>query len=189
MVTSGVRNARAYPMRDYSNCCATGIRTLRRAVRAVTRAPLMGESSTSRTTTMVDPGERIPTPTRTTPRGAAAFHWFGSFLLKSADGRQQGGRRRQAPLHLRREARSRGSRGSSPAGPYPVAPGAQPRNHNPREFVGEMIPVEANHESGAKLLLRRDARAGGNEVRCAISTSRWPTSCRTRTSAPLSAAS
>jgi uncharacterized protein (DUF1800 family) len=36
---------------------------------------------------------------------------------------------------------------------YPTVPGVPPRNNNPRNYEGSMIPVAANHDFGAKLLL------------------------------------
>jgi uncharacterized protein (DUF1800 family) len=37
---------------------------------------------------------------------------------------------------------------------YPVPPGAtQTRSHNPKNFVGDMLGVEANHDAGSKALL------------------------------------
>jgi uncharacterized protein (DUF1800 family) len=36
---------------------------------------------------------------------------------------------------------------------YPTAPGATALGNNPKYFIGQMIPVAANHDSGAKLLL------------------------------------
>jgi uncharacterized protein (DUF1800 family) len=36
---------------------------------------------------------------------------------------------------------------------YPVLPGARPRSHNPKNFAGQMVGVDANHSASGKLLL------------------------------------
>lgn len=36
---------------------------------------------------------------------------------------------------------------------YPQIPGQPPRNHNPKNFLGDMVAVAANHDTGAKQLL------------------------------------
>jgi uncharacterized protein (DUF1800 family) len=44
---------------------------------------------------------------------------------------------------------------------YPTAPGASALAHNPQYFIGPMIPVEANHDTGAKTLLNGTTLASG----------------------------
>jgi len=36
---------------------------------------------------------------------------------------------------------------------YPLLPGAAPRVHNPKNFLGDMVAVESNHDTDAKVLL------------------------------------
>jgi len=36
---------------------------------------------------------------------------------------------------------------------YPVLPGVAARTHNPKNYLGDMVPVDSNHDKGAKLLL------------------------------------
>src|SRR5262249_14017715 len=36
---------------------------------------------------------------------------------------------------------------------YPTQPGANPRGHNPEYYLGPMIPVAANHDTGSKQIL------------------------------------
>jgi uncharacterized protein (DUF1800 family) len=46
---------------------------------------------------------------------------------------------------------------------YPVLPGVSARTHNPKNYLGDMVPVDANHDKGAKLLLNGvTLPAGGN---------------------------
>ena len=43
---------------------------------------------------------------------------------------------------------------------YPVQPGKSPQTHNPEYYGGNMVPVEANHDSGAKTILGQAIPAG-----------------------------
>jgi uncharacterized protein (DUF1800 family) len=36
---------------------------------------------------------------------------------------------------------------------YPALPGVPPRTHNPKNFLGDMYPVDSNHDTNAKVLL------------------------------------
>lgn len=45
---------------------------------------------------------------------------------------------------------------------YPVMPGAASKNHNPAYFGGPMIPVDSNHDTGAKTLLGQSIAPGLN---------------------------
>ena len=36
---------------------------------------------------------------------------------------------------------------------YPLLPGGTQRTHNPKNFIGDMVPVDTNHDRSAKLLL------------------------------------
>jgi uncharacterized protein (DUF1800 family) len=164
MVTSGVRNARAYPMRDYQQLLRDrAFGRFGELLRAVTVSPLMGEYLDMANNDKVDPASGTD-PNENYAREVLQLFTVGTFLLNrdgshkvDADGR---------PLFTYGESEIKGFARVFTGWTYPVAPGAQPRNHNPREFVGEMIPVEANHESGAKLLLRRTlAPAGMGAVR------------------------
>jgi len=164
MVTSGVRNARAYPMRDYQQLLRDrAFGRFGELLRAVTVSPLMGEYLDMANNDKVDPASGTD-PNENYAREVLQLFTVGTFLLNrdgshkvDADGR---------PLFTYGESEIKGFARVFTGWTYPVAPGAQPRNHNPREFVGEMIPVEANHESGAKLLLRQTlAPAGMGAVR------------------------
>lgn len=43
---------------------------------------------------------------------------------------------------------------------YPVQPGQSPQTHNPEYYGGHMVPVEANHDTGAKTILGQAVPAG-----------------------------
>jgi uncharacterized protein (DUF1800 family) len=47
---------------------------------------------------------------------------------------------------------------------YPVLPGTQARTHNPKNFLGDMVPVDSNHDKGAKTLLNGVTLASGQSI-------------------------
>jgi uncharacterized protein (DUF1800 family) len=36
---------------------------------------------------------------------------------------------------------------------YPTGPGATPKNNNPAYYIGQMIPVETNHDMSSKVII------------------------------------
>jgi uncharacterized protein (DUF1800 family) len=47
---------------------------------------------------------------------------------------------------------------------YPVLPGIPERKHNPKNFLGDMVPVDSNHDKGAKTLLNGVVLAAGQSI-------------------------
>jgi uncharacterized protein (DUF1800 family) len=47
---------------------------------------------------------------------------------------------------------------------YPVLPGASARTHNPKNFLGDMVPVDSNHDKGAKALLNGVVLPAGQSI-------------------------
>ncbi|TMH28649.1 MAG: DUF1800 domain-containing protein [Betaproteobacteria bacterium] len=47
---------------------------------------------------------------------------------------------------------------------YPVLPGVPTRTHNPKNFLGDMAPVDSNHDKGAKLLLNGATLPAGGTI-------------------------
>ena len=47
---------------------------------------------------------------------------------------------------------------------YPVLPGVPSRTHNPKNFLGDMVPVDTNHDKGAKTLLNGATLAAGQSI-------------------------
>jgi len=47
---------------------------------------------------------------------------------------------------------------------YPVLPGVPARTHNPKNFLGDMVPVDSNHDKGAKLLLNGVTLPAGGTI-------------------------
>jgi uncharacterized protein (DUF1800 family) len=48
---------------------------------------------------------------------------------------------------------------------YPVLPGVPARTHNPKNYLGDMFPVDANHDKGSKLLLNGVTLPAGGDIR------------------------
>jgi uncharacterized protein (DUF1800 family) len=47
---------------------------------------------------------------------------------------------------------------------YPVLPGIPARTHNPKNFLGDMVPVDSNHDKGTKLLLNGVTLPAGGTI-------------------------
>ncbi len=47
---------------------------------------------------------------------------------------------------------------------YPVLPGVPARTHNPKNYLGDLVPVDSNHDKGAKLLLRGVTLPAGGTI-------------------------
>ena len=47
---------------------------------------------------------------------------------------------------------------------YPVLPGTPARTHNPKNYLGDMVPVDSNHDKGTKLLLNGVTLPAGGEI-------------------------
>jgi len=47
---------------------------------------------------------------------------------------------------------------------YPVLPGVPSKTHNPKNFLGDMVPVDSNHDKGAKTLLNGVTLAAGQSI-------------------------
>ncbi len=51
---------------------------------------------------------------------------------------------------------------------YPVLPGATARTHNPRNYLGDMVPVDSNHDKGAKELLNGVTLPPGGNIQAEL---------------------
>jgi uncharacterized protein (DUF1800 family) len=47
---------------------------------------------------------------------------------------------------------------------YPVLPGTNARTHNPKNYLGDMVPVDTNHDKAAKLLLNGYTLPAGGTI-------------------------
>jgi uncharacterized protein (DUF1800 family) len=51
---------------------------------------------------------------------------------------------------------------------YPVLPGVAARTHNPRNYLGDMVPVDSNHDKGTKLLLNGVTLPAGGSIQAEL---------------------
>jgi uncharacterized protein (DUF1800 family) len=47
---------------------------------------------------------------------------------------------------------------------YPVLPGVPARTHNPKNFLGDMVPIDTNHDKGTKTLLNGVTLPAGQSI-------------------------
>jgi uncharacterized protein (DUF1800 family) len=151
MVTSGVENARNYAMRNYQQIFVDrAFGNYYDLLLAVTLSPDMGEylnmvnNNKSNPVTGTDPNENYG-------REILQLFSVGTYLL-NADGTQQldaAG----IPLPTYDLAQIKGFARVFTGWTYPTVAGAQPHNNNPRNYLGDMLAVDANHEFGTKVLL------------------------------------
>jgi uncharacterized protein (DUF1800 family) len=151
MVTSGVENARNYAMRQYQQIFLDrAFGNFYDLLLAVTLSPDMGEylnmvnNNKSNPVTGTDPNENYA-------REILQLFSVGTYLL-NADGTRQldaSG----IPLATYDLAQIKGLSRVFTGWTYPTVAGASPRNNNPRNYLGDMLAVDANHEFGTKVLL------------------------------------
>jgi uncharacterized protein (DUF1800 family) len=151
MVTSGVDNARAYAMRDYQQMFLDrafgGFHDL---LSSVTLSPVMGEyldmvnNNKTNVAAGTDPNENYA-------REILQLFSVGTYLL-NPDGTQQidaSGK----PIPTYQLAEIKGFSRVFTGWTYPTVAGAAARNNNPRNYLGPMLAVDANHEFGTKVLM------------------------------------
>jgi uncharacterized protein (DUF1800 family) len=159
MVTSGLKNARNYAMRNYQQTLRDrafgGFHDL---LLAVTLSPVMGEyldmanNNKSNPAAGTDPNENYA-------REILQLFSVGTYLL-NADGSRSldpSGKPRASYEMAQIKGFSRVFTGWT----FPTVPGVAQRANNPREFLADMLPVDATHESGAKILLGGVVSASG----------------------------
>ncbi len=151
MVTSGVENARNFAMRDYQQVFLDrAFGNYYDLLLAVTLSPVMGEylnmvnNNKTNPTTGADPNENYG-------REILQLFSVGTFLL-NADGTRQLDASGIA-LATYDQAQIKGFARVFTGWTYPTVAGAVARANNPRNFLGPMLAVDANHEFGTKVLL------------------------------------
>jgi uncharacterized protein (DUF1800 family) len=151
MVTSGVDNSRNYAMRQYQQIFADrAFGNFYDLLLAVTLSPVMGDyldmvnNNKTNPATGADPNENYG-------REILQLFSVGTYLL-NADGTQQvdgAGK----PLFTYDLAQIKGFSRVFTGWTYQPLAGAPSRANNPRNYLGAMLPVDSNHETGAKVLL------------------------------------
>ena len=159
MVTSGVENARNYAMRNYQQLLRDrAFGNFHDLLLAVTVSPVMGDylnmanNNKTNTTAGTDPNENYA-------REVLQLFSVGTYLLNSDGTRQVDGTGK--PLFTYGEAEIKGFARVFTGWTYPTLSGAQQRNNNPRNYLGDMLQVDANHEFGTKILLSRVVAPSG----------------------------
>jgi uncharacterized protein (DUF1800 family) len=153
MVTSGVDNARNYAMRHYQQALRDhAFGTFHDLLFAVTLSPVMGDYLDMANNNKVNPSAGTD-PNENYAREVLQLFSVGTYLL-NPDGTEQ----RDAagkPLFTYGEAEIKGFARAFTGWTYPVVAGATQRanGNNARNYLGDMIGIDANHEFGAKLLL------------------------------------
>jgi uncharacterized protein (DUF1800 family) len=151
MVTSGVDNARNYAMRHYQQMFRDrAFGNFYDLLLAVTLSPVMGDyldmvnNNKSNPAAGTDPNENYA-------REILQLFSVGTYLL-NPDGTQQldaSGK----PLFTYELAQIKGFSRVFTGWTYPTVAGGPQRNNNPRNYLGNMLAVDANHEFGTKVLL------------------------------------
>ncbi len=151
MVTSGVDVSRNYAMRHYQQTLYDrAFGNFYDLLIAVSLSPMMGDyldmvnNNKSDATRGTDPNENYA-------REILQLFSVGTYLL-NADGSQQldaAGK----PRFTYEQAEVKGFSRVFTGWTFPTVAGAIARNNNPRNYLGNMRPVDANHEFGTKVLL------------------------------------
>jgi uncharacterized protein (DUF1800 family) len=151
MVTSGVDNSRNYAMRAYQQVFLDrAFGNFLDLLSAVTLSPVMGDyldmvnNNKTNAAAGTDPNENYA-------REILQLFSVGTDLLNPDGTKQldQSGKTRPTYQLAEIKGFSRVFTGWT----YPTVAGAAARNNNPRNYAGDMLAVDANHEFGAKLLL------------------------------------
>jgi uncharacterized protein (DUF1800 family) len=151
MVTSGVANARNYAMRDYQQIFLDhAFGNYYDLLLAVTLSPQMGDyldmvnNNKTDATAGTDPNENYA-------REIMQLFSVGTDLLNPDGTRQLDASGAAIPTY--QLAQIKGFSRVFTGWTYPTIAGATPRNNNPRNYLGSMLAVDANHEFGTKVLL------------------------------------
>lgn len=151
MVTSGVDVSRNYAMRHYQQALYDrALGNFYDLLLAVTLSPMMGDYLDMVNNNKSD-AARGTDPNENYAREILQLFSVGTYLL-NADGTQQldaSGK----PRFTYEQAEVKGFSRVFTGWTFPTVAGAAPRNNNPRNYLGLMRAVDANHEFGTKVLL------------------------------------
>ncbi len=159
MVASGVDNARNYAMRDYQQIFRDrAFGNFYDLLSAVTLSPVMGDyldmvnNNKTNAAAGTDPNENYA-------REIMQLFSVGTYLLNP-----DGTRKLDAsgtPLPTYQLAEIKGFSRVFTGWTYPTVAGAAARSNNPRNYLGAMLAVDANHEFGTKVLLNGVVASAG----------------------------
>ena len=151
MVVSGVDNARNYAMREYQQMLRDrALGSYHDLLLGVTLSPVMGDyldmanNNKSNAAAGTDPNENYA-------REIMQLFSVGTYLLNPDGTHQLDGSGKALPTYD--QAVVKGFSRAFTGWTYPTVSGATQRNNNPRNYLGDMLAVDANHEFGTKVLL------------------------------------
>lgn len=151
MVTSGIDVSRNYAMRHYQQTLYDrALGNFYDLLLAVSMSPMMGDyldmvnNNKSDVTRGTDPNENYA-------REILQLFSVGTYLLNSDGTRQYDAAGK--PRFTYEQAEVKGFSRVFTGWTFPTVAGAVARNNNPRNYLGNMRPVDANHEFGTKVLL------------------------------------
>jgi uncharacterized protein (DUF1800 family) len=151
MVTSGLANARNYAMREYQQVFRDhAFGNYYDLMLAVTLSPQMGDYLDMVNNNKTDAAAGTD-PNENYAREIMQLFSVGTDLLNPDGTRQLDASGKAIPTY--QLAQIKGFSRVFTGWTYPTVAGATPRNNNPRNYQGNMLAVDANHEFGTKVLL------------------------------------
>jgi uncharacterized protein (DUF1800 family) len=151
MVTSGLANARNYAMREYQQVFRDhAFGNYYDLMLAVTLSPQMGDYLDMVNNNKTDAAAGTD-PNENYAREIMQLFSVGTDLLNTDGTRQLDPSGKAIPTY--QLAQIKGFSRVFTGWTYPTVAGATPRNNNPRNYQGNMLAVDANHEFGTKVLL------------------------------------
>ena len=151
MVTSGIDNSRNYAMRHYQQLLADhALGNFYDLLVAVTLSPMMGDYLDMANNNKASPATGTE-PNENYARELLQLFSVGTFLLNPDGTRVIDAAGRPIPTY--EQDVIEGFAHVFTGWTYPTVEGAVPRNNNPRNYLGAMRAVDANHDFGSKLLL------------------------------------
>ncbi len=151
LVTSGVENSRNYAMRNYQQIFRDhAFGNYYDLLHAVTVSPMMGEYLNMVNNNKANPSAGT-NPNENYAREILQLFSIGLYRLNPDGTYRVDASGRPLPTYDNDEIE--GFARIFTGWTYPTIPGNPSRNNNPRNYSGEMLPVAANHEFGAKILL------------------------------------
>ncbi|MEP7261358.1 MAG: DUF1800 family protein [Usitatibacter sp.] len=151
MVTSGVDNSRNYAMARYQQMLADrAFGNYYDLLQAVTLSPMMGDYLDMANNNKTNVTART-TPNENYAREVMQLFSLGTYVLEQDGSKRLDGSGR--PLFTYDQATVEGFAAVFTGWTYATIAGAAGRNNNPRNYLGEMRPVDTNHEFASKVLL------------------------------------
>lgn len=151
-VVSGIDNSRNYAMRHYQqNLRDRAFGNFYDLLVSVTLSPVMGDYLDMVNNNKANPAAGT-NPNENYAREILQLFTIGLFELNPDGSLRLDAAGKPVPTYDLDEIE--GFARAFTGWTYPTIPGATARSNNPRNYLGSMIPVNAQHEFGTKLLLR-----------------------------------